>query len=175
MEEDLKCAPRVLCASSAEELFIIRALSGSLRAARQCIFTGGGTPSVLPLRVKPPSPRGRLWWWRETLRQRQKLPPERKDFPRSGGRCRVATKGGIWHRAAMTERVKPSPWGRWLRPTGADGRGAPPERADFPSFRPESHVLGRKSQTIKQNAQKGGAKFGGGGLDRSWGKIFEKR
>ena len=28
---------------------------------------------------------------------------------------------------------------------------------------------------IKQNAQKGGAKFGGGGLDRSWGKIFEKQ
>ena len=23
-------------------------------------------------------------------------PPERKDFPRSGGRCRAATKGGIW-------------------------------------------------------------------------------
>ena len=42
-----------------------------------------------------------------------------------------------------------------------------PERADFPSFRPKFHVLGRKSQMIKQNAQKGGAKFGGGGLDRS--------
>ena len=31
--------------------------------------------------------------------------PLRKDFPRSGGRCRVATKGGVWHRAAMTERA----------------------------------------------------------------------
>ena len=26
-------------------------------------------------------------------------------------------------RSEMTERVQPSPWGRWLRPTGADGRG----------------------------------------------------
>ena len=50
-----------------------------------------------------------------------------------------------------------------------------PERADFPSFRPQFHVLGRKSQTIKQNAQKGGAKFGGGGLDRFREKIFEKQ
>ena len=31
--------------------------------------------------------------------------PLRKDFPRSGGRCRAATKGGIWHRVAMTERA----------------------------------------------------------------------
>ena len=67
----------------------------------------------------------------------------------------------------MTERVQPSPWGRWLRPTGADGRGAPPERADFSSFCPKFHVLGRKSQTIKQNAQKGGTKFGGGAFDCS--------
>ena len=28
---------------------------------------------------------------------------------------------------------------------------------------------------IKQNAQKGGAKFGGGGLDRSRKNIFEKQ
>ena len=58
--------------------------------------------------------------------------------------------------------------------TGGVPSGAP-ERADFPSFRPKFHVLGRKSQTIKQNAQKGGAKFGGGGLDRSREKIFEKQ
>ena len=43
------------------------------------------------------------------------------------------------------------------------------------AFRPKFHVLGRKSQTIKQNAQKGGAKFGGGGLDRFWKKVFEKQ
>lgn len=43
------------------------------------------------------------------------------------------------------------------------------------AFRPKFHVLGRKSQMIKQNAQKGGAKFGGGGLDRSREKIFEKQ
>ena len=37
-----------------------------------------------------------------------KAPPERADFPRAGGKCRAATKGGVWHRAAMTERVAPS-------------------------------------------------------------------
>ena len=50
-----------------------------------------------------------------------------------------------------------------------------PERTDFPSFRPKFHVLGRKSQTIKQNAQKGGAKFGGDGLDRFREKVFKKQ
>ena len=33
----------------------------------------------------------------------------RKDFPRAGGRCRAATKGGVWHRAAMTERASTFP------------------------------------------------------------------
>ena len=42
-----------------------------------------------------------------------------------------------------------------------------PGRANFPFFRPKSHVSGRKSQTIKQSAQKGGAKFGGGAFDCS--------
>ena len=33
--------------------------------------------------------------------------PLRKDFPRSGGRCRAATKGGIWQsRQALTEGVR---------------------------------------------------------------------
>ena len=32
--------------------------------------------------------------------------PLRKDFPRSGGRCRAATKVGIWQsRQALTERA----------------------------------------------------------------------
>ena len=50
-------------------------------------------PSVLPLCGNPPSPRGRLQWRRETLRQRPKGAPLRDDFPRSGGICRVATEG----------------------------------------------------------------------------------
>ena len=61
-------------------------------------------------------------------------------------------RGGI--ASAMTERASPLPGS---------------------VFRPKSHVLGRKSQTIKQSAQKGGAKFGGGGLDRSREKVFEKQ
>ena len=43
------------------------------------------------------------------------------------------------------------------------------------AFRPESHVSGRKSQTIKQSAQKGGAKFGGDAFDRFREKTFEKQ
>ena len=35
------------------------------------------------------------------------------------------------------------------------------------AFRPKFHVSERKSQTIKQSAQKGGAKFGGDAFDRS--------
>ena len=54
----------------------------------------------------------------------------------------------------MTERASPLPGG---------------------AFRPKFHVLGRKSQTIKQSAQKGGAKFGGDAFDRSREKVFEKQ
>ncbi|EDP21508.1 hypothetical protein FAEPRAM212_01833 [Faecalibacterium prausnitzii M21/2] len=45
----------------------------------------------------------------------------------------------------------------------------------FLFFRLKFHVLGRKSQTIKQNAQKGGAKFGGDAFDRFRKNIFEKQ
>ena len=61
-------------------------------------------------------------------------------------------RGGI--ASAMTERASPLPGG---------------------AFRPKFHVLGRKSQTIKQSAQKGGAKFGGDGFDRFREKAFEKQ
>ena len=163
----------LLWAFSAEIIFIIRYTGASADAPvypfhRKGVKADGScdTPSVLPLRVKPPSPRGRLQRWRATLRhcqkpspwtdsprpgrdvalateweaggcerseqtegvspgrgsfplnplshrcampappkggalfmltgREQKAPPERKDFPRAGGRCRVATKGGIW-------------------------------------------------------------------------------
>ena len=62
----------------------------------------------------------------QTVRCLKAPPDERKDFPRPGqilpapgrnvtagdkerNRCRAATKGGIWHRTAMTERVKMLP------------------------------------------------------------------
>ena len=32
--------------------------------------------------------------------------PLRKDFPRAGGRCRAATKGGVWICEAKTERAR---------------------------------------------------------------------
>ena len=34
------------------------------------------------------------------------FPATAEAFPRSGGRCRAATKGGVCHRAAMTERAQ---------------------------------------------------------------------
>ena len=49
-----------------------------------------------------------------------------------------------------------------------------PGRADFSSFRPKFHVLGRKLQTFKQSAQKDGAKFGEHGFDRSREEKLEK-
>ena len=48
----------------------------------------------------------------KVLGTKRKLPavllplPLRKDFPRSGGRCRAATKGGVWQaRQGLTERA----------------------------------------------------------------------
>ena len=98
---------------------------------------------------------------------------------------------------AMTEGVLPgkqlyaSAWNRTVMPKAPSPRGlssecetggvpsAAPERArTLPrggAFRPKFHVLGRKSQTIKQSAQKGGAKFGGDCFDRSRENTFEKQ
>ena len=45
----------------------------------------------------------------QSLRFRQRLPP----------------RGSWQNRQVLTEGVQPSPWGRWLRPAGADGRGKP--------------------------------------------------
>ena len=85
------------------------------------------TPSVCSLRSQPPSPRGRLNSLsqsltaltapseREPLAYPQTLCPNRKlyrhakgpiledDFPRSGGRCRAATKRGICRRRRLGE------------------------------------------------------------------------
>ena len=85
-----------------------------------------------------------------------------------------------WRRSSSLQRKNYFKFWGTETPAGVSvpffhGRGAPPERADFPSFRPKFHVLGRKSQTIKQSAQKDGAKFGGGGFDRSRENTFEKQ
>ena len=63
-------------------------------------------------------------------------------------------------------------WERW-HCVSNDGEGEP--AAERGLFRPKFHVLGRKSQTIKQSAQKGGTKFGGGWFDRSRERISEKQ
>ena len=61
-------------------------------------------------------------------------------------RCQLPRRGSF---SALPQSfpppLKPSPWGRWIAAKRQDGRGAPPERANFPSFRPKFHVLGRKS------------------------------
>ena len=54
------------------------------------------TPSVCSLRSQPAPPRGRLWAVPKTLLPPPKAVPLRDVFPRSGGRCRIATKGGVW-------------------------------------------------------------------------------
>ena len=163
----MECAPRSLCAYSAERIFIISRLSRSAERSKR-IFTGGvvtengicsaafcesvalrlasspsqsptvtalprgeplavhanfislprplplgevdlrskdgegeddceeDTPSVCSLRSQPAPPRGRLWAVPKTLLPPPKAVPLRDDFPRSGGRCRIATKGGVW-------------------------------------------------------------------------------
>ena len=103
----------------------------SAMTERASPLPGRDTPSVLSLRVKPPSPRGRLqavpqsFWFRQRLpprgscQSRQaltegvKLPLRGQISPGRGKMSPQVTKGGIWHRAAMTERVKASPWGSW--------------------------------------------------------------
>ena len=62
------------------------------------------TPSVLPLRGNPPSPRGRLMAMPESFRFYERRPLEGR-LPPAGGRCRAATKGGIWLCEAKTEGV----------------------------------------------------------------------
>ena len=62
------------------------------------------TPSVLPLRGNPPSPRGRLMAMPESFRFYERRPLEGQ-LPPAGGRCRAATKGGIWLCEAKTEGV----------------------------------------------------------------------
>ena len=61
--------------------------------------------------------------------------PLRKDFPRSGGRCRAATKGGIWQaRQGLTERAHAvSPGMEASNVTGnfAANRCFPPQRRAF--------------------------------------------
>ena len=66
--------------------------------------------------------------------------------------------------AGAPERVKPSPWGRWLRPTGADGRGAPPERADFPFFVPNSTFWGENRKRLSKVHKKAAQSLAGADL-----------
>ena len=186
MEEDLKCAPclpgcgtqhphralggtRVLLAAAPttppcfrrwrrssllqrKNYFYFRA-SGASADAPLALFHGWGlgTNSLSQSLTALPAPSKR-----EPLARPQALHFSRKPYRYAKG---PISEGAGIERSEMTGGV----------PSGA------PERADFPSFRPKFHVLGRKSQMIKQNAQKGGAKFGGGGLDRFREKVFEKQ
>ena len=85
---------------SAERVFLF-VVPKRLRAFRNYFFTGGVTPTG-SLR-SPAPPKGELLLYLPEV----EAPPERKDFPRSGGRCRAATKGGIWQaRQGLTERVR---------------------------------------------------------------------
>ena len=90
----------------------------------------GDDAEVTPSGANAPAPpRGRLMAMPETLPPPPKAVPLRDDFPRSGGRCRVATKGGVWldakrqdgrgyFRAAMTEGVPHKKCRAVRRPSG---------------------------------------------------------
>ena len=96
---------------------------------RVCLFTEGiVTESVLALSGAnaPALPRGEPLAVHANFISLPRSLPLRKDFPRAGGRCRAATKGGVWHGAAVTERASPlkyaaaacpydPPMKKWLR------------------------------------------------------------
>ena len=67
------------------------------QARRGSYPPSGDDAEVTPSGANAPAPpRGRLMAMPETLPPPPKAVPLRDDFPRSGGRCRVATKGGVW-------------------------------------------------------------------------------
>jgi len=147
VEEDLKCAP---CLPGCGTQHPHRAL--------------GGTRVLLA--AAPTTPPCFRRWRRSSLLQRKNY-----FYFRGSGKSAELVGAKPLHLLTQTALPLKSPTGAFiatqtrtfLNPffTGA--------------FRPKFHVLERKSQTIKQNAQKGGAKFGGGGLDRSREKIFKKQ
>ena len=75
-----------------------------------------------------------------------------------------------WRRSSLLQRKNYF----YFRASGASA-DAPLSLFHGRGFRSKFHVLGRKSQTFKQSAQKDGAKFGGGELDRFREKKFEKQ
>ena len=90
-------------------------------------------------------------------------------FPRRGGSLSSKGEPLAWRysfrlNCKVCGFARASPFGRGGIASAMTERASP-----LPGsvFRPKFHVLGRKSQTIKQSAQKGGAKFGGDAFDRS--------
>ena len=147
MEEDLKCAPRLPgCGTQHPH----RAL--------------GGTRVLLA--AAPTTPPCFRRWRRSSLLQRKNY-----FYFRGSGKSAELVGAKPLHLLTQTALPLKSPTGAFiatqtrtfLNPffTGA--------------FRLKFHVLGRKSQTIKQSAQKGGAKFGGDDFGRSRKNIFEKQ
>ena len=68
----------------------------------------GSTPSVCSLRSQPPSPRGRLQWWRQSFRQRQKASP-----------------WGSWRRRRLRGFYRPRPLSQSLAALTALPKGEP--------------------------------------------------
>ena len=106
----------IICGSEtpagvSEPLFSWAAPPQSSRFARCQLPQGDAKPSqALPRQLSQRESQA-VKLVAKVLKEMRTLPavllplPLRKDFPRSGGRCRAATKGGVWHRAAMTERA----------------------------------------------------------------------
>ena len=147
MEEDLKCPPRLPgCGTQHPH----RAL--------------GGTRVLLA--AAPTTPPCFRRWRRSSLLQRKNY-----FYFRGSGKSAELVGAKPLHLLTQTALPLKSPTGAFI----ATQTRTFLNPFSTGAFRPKFHVLGRKSQTFKQSAQKGSAKFGGDAFDRSRKNIFEKQ
>ena len=110
--DDLKCAPRSLCAYSAERIFIISRLSRSAERSKR-YFHGRGR-------------NGKRHLQRRFLRKRGAAGNTPSVF---AAQSQLPQGDALWQcRKLCRRRQKPSPWGRWLDAKRQDGRGKFPLR-----------------------------------------------
>ena len=196
MEEDLKCAPRLpgcgtqhphralggtcvllAAAPTTPPCFRRWRRSSLLQRKNYFYFRASGASADAPLALfhgrgrkgKRQLPR---WFPAETVARRGASSPSQSPLVTALPKGEpLAWRHSFRLNCKVCGFARASPFGRGGIASAMTERASP-----LPGsvFRPKFHVLGRKSQTIKQNAQKGGAKFGGDAFDRSWEKNKEK-
>ena len=170
MEEDLKWLPLRSSHIQRKNYFYFRA-SGASADAPLALFHRWGNPFRLAASRQATFPKGTALMVAGNFAAAPKAPPERKDFSRSGGRCRAATKGGIWHRAAMTERVS--------RPLGEGGCDQREQTEGVPRLRgrisllfvPNSTFWGENRKRLSKMHKKAAQSLAGTPLTAP-GRIF---